>query len=174
LGVYWVMTSATSDIPNIHSFSVQNIEGDFVDLSAYKDKVLLIVNTASECGFTPQYKELEQLYKLYKDRGFEILAFPSNDFGKQEPLEGKNLKNFCDLHFRITFPLFEKVHVTGYKAIPLFQFLSNKNLNGKVNMSPKWNFQKYLINRRGEVVDYFFPFTRPTSSSIRKAIERLL
>lgn len=168
------MKSATTDTPNIHAFSVQNIEGDLVELSTFKNKVLLIVNTASECGFTPQYKELEQLYKLYKDKGFEVLAFPSNDFGKQEPLERKNLKDFCDLHFRITFPLFDKVVVTGHRAIPLFQFLSDKNLNGKVNMSPKWNFQKYLINRKGEVVDYFFPFTRPTSGSIRKAIERLL
>lgn len=168
------MKSATANVPNIYSFTVQNIEGDTVNLSQFKDKVLLIVNTASECGFTPQYKELEQLYKLYKERGFEILAFPSNDFGKQEPLGGKQLQNFCDLHFRITFPLFEKVIVTGHRAIPLFQFLSNKQLNGKVNMSPKWNFQKYLINRKGEVVDYFFPFTRPTSTSIRKAIERLL
>ncbi|MES2778548.1 MAG: glutathione peroxidase [Bacteroidota bacterium] len=168
------MKVVKTNTPNIYSFSVQNIEGDLVELSQYKGKVLLIVNTASECGFTPQYKELEELYKLYKDKGFEILAFPSNDFGKQEPLEGKNLKEFCDMHFRITFPLFDKVTVTGFRAIPLFQFLSTKQLNGKVNISPKWNFQKYLINRNGEVVDYFFPFTRPTSGSIRKAIERLL
>lgn len=168
------MKAATTDTPNIHSFSVQNIDGDLVELSQYTGKVLLIVNTASECGFTPQYKELEQLYHLYKNKGFEVLAFPSNDFGKQEPLERKNLKDFCELNFRITFPLFDKVPVTGYKAIPLFQFLSTKSLNGKVNMSPKWNFQKYLVNRKGEVVDYFFPFTHPTSGSIRKAIERLL
>ncbi|MES2559033.1 MAG: glutathione peroxidase [Bacteroidota bacterium] len=168
------MISATTDTPTIYSFNVQNTERETVELSRYKNTVLLIVNTASECGFTSQYKELEQLYKLYKDRGFEILAFPSNDFGKQEPLTGKNLNTFCELHFRITFPLFDKVPVTGYKAIPLFQFLSNKNLNGNVNMSPKWNFQKYLINRNGEVVDYFFPFTRPTSGSICRAIERLL
>lgn len=168
------MKAATSEIPNIYSFTVQNIEGEPVELSQYAGKVLLIVNTASECGFTPQYKELEQLYNLYKKQGFEILAFPSNDFGKQEPMDRQNIKNFCDLHFRITFPLFDKVKVTGHRAIPLFQFLSSKSMNGRVNMSPKWNFQKYLVNRQGEVIDYFFPFTRPISGSIRGAIERLL
>jgi glutathione peroxidase len=169
-----LMKSTTVNVQNIYSFNVQNIKGEIVELSAYKNKVVLIVNTASECGFTPQYKELEQLYNNYKEKGFEILAFPSNDFGKQEPLTGKNLQNFCELNFRISFPLFEKVIVTGHRAIPLFQFLSTKSLKGKVNMSPKWNFQKYLINRKGEVVDYFFPFTRPTSASISKAIERLI
>lgn len=159
---------------SVYEFSAMNIEGDMVALSAYKGKVLLIVNTASECGFTPQFKELEELYSLYRDRGFEILAFPSNDFGRQEPLEGKALEDFCTLHFRTTFPVFDKVKVSGSDAIPLFRFLSNKDQNGKVNISPKWNFQKYLVNRKGEVVDFFFPFTKPTSASIKKAIEKLL
>lgn len=158
----------------IYSFSAKNIEGDSVSMEQFAGKVILIVNTASECGFTPQYKDLEQLYRRYQDKGFEILAFPSNDFGKQEPLEGKAISDYCTFHFRTTFPVFEKVRIIGLGASPLYQFLSKKELNGKVNMSPKWNFQKYLINRKGEVVDYFFPFTKPTSASITKAIERLL
>jgi glutathione peroxidase len=143
-------------------------------MDTFQNKVLLIVNTASECGFTPQYKELEELYKQYQEKGFEVLAFPSNDFGKQEPLNGKEIGEYCSIHFRTTFPLFEKVKVVGINALPLYQFLSNKKQNGKVNIAPKWNFQKYLVNRKGEVVDYFLPFTKPTSPAIKKAIERLL
>jgi glutathione peroxidase len=158
----------------VYGFSVRNIEGDLVELSRYKGKVLLIVNTASECSFTPQFRELEELYKTYRDRGFEILTFPSNDFGKQEPLHGKEIEDFCEIHYRTTFPVFEKVHVKGRDADPIFQYLSNRNQNGKVNIAPKWNFQKYLVNSKGEVVDYFFPFTKPTSPSIKKAIEKIL
>jgi glutathione peroxidase len=158
----------------IHQFSVTNIEGDSVELSKYKGKVLLIVNTASECTFTPQFKELEELYSLYRDKGFEILAFPSNDFGKQEPLEGKKLEEFCRFTFRTTFPVFEKIHVKGRNADPLFKFLSNRSENGKVNISPKWNFQKYLVNQKGEVCDFFLPFTKPTAPAVKQAIEKLL
>jgi len=158
----------------IHQFSVTNIEGDTVELSRYKGKVLLIVNTASECTFTSQFKDLEELYNQYRDQGFEILAFPSNDFGKQEPLEGKKLEEFCRFTFRTTFPVFEKVHVKGRNASPLYKFLSNKDQNGKVNVGPKWNFQKYLVNQDGEVCDFFLPFTKPTSASIKTAIEKLL
>lgn len=161
-------------ISAIHQFSVTNIEGDTVELSKYKGKVLLIVNTASECAFTPQFSQLEELYKQYRDKGFEILAFPSNDFRKQEPLEGQKLEEFCRVTFRTTFPVFEKVHVKGRNAAPLYKFLSNKDQNGKVNISPKWNFQKYLVNKDGRVCDFFLPFTKPTAPSVKKAIEKLL
>ena len=150
------------------------MDGESISMETFQNKVLLIVNTASECGFTPQYKELEELYKQYQEKGLEVLAFPSNDFGKQEPLNGKEIGEYCSIHFHTTFPLFEKVKVVGINALPLYQFLSNKKQNGKVNIAPKWNFQKYLVNRKGEVVDYFLPFTKPTSSAIKKAIERLL
>ncbi len=158
----------------IYPFKVTKIDGELISMDTFQNKVLLIVNTASECGFTPQYKELEELYKQYQEKGFEVLAFPSNDFGKQEPLNGKEIGEYCSIHFRTTFPLFEKVKVVGINALPLYQFLSNKKQNGKVNIAPKWNFQKYLVNRKGEVVDYFLPFTKPTSPAIKKAIERLL
>lgn len=170
----YTMKTKEIQTPTIYPFEVTTIEGEAIKLDQFKDKVLLIVNTASECGFTPQYKELEELYKRYRNQGFEVLAFPSNDFGKQEPLDGKSIEAFCSLHFRTTFPVFEKVVVNGRNTIPLYQFLSNKSQNGKVNISPKWNFHKYLINRQGEVVDFFFPFTKPNAPQIRKAIERWL
>lgn len=158
----------------IYSFLVKTTDGMSVSLEQYRGQVLLIVNTASECGFTPQYNDLEILHQQYKNRGFSVLAFPSNDFGKQEPLQGKAISEYCSLHFRTTFPVFDKIKVIGLQAAPLYRFLSNKSENGKVNISPKWNFQKYLINREGEVVDYFLPFTKPTSSGIKRAIEKLL
>lgn len=158
----------------IYAYTVQTLEGATVSLSEYQNKVLLIVNTASECGFTPQYQQLEELYKQYSAKGFAVLAFPSNDFGRQEPLQGQALQSFCSLHFRTTFPVFDRVHVKGPMAHPLFQFLSNRNQNGAVGIVPKWNFHKYLVDRNGKVVDYFFPFTKPTSPSIKKAIEKLL
>lgn len=159
---------------NIYQYTATTIEGETISMETFQNKVLLIVNTASECGFTPQYTELEELYNQYREKGFEVLAFPSNDFGKQEPLDGKEIAEYCSTHFHTTFPVFEKVRVVGINAIPLYQFLSNKKQNGKVNIAPKWNFQKYLVNSKGEVVDYFLPFTKPTSPAIKKAIERLL
>jgi glutathione peroxidase len=159
---------------NIYSFTVKNIEGEEVCLEKYKGKVLLIVNTASDCGYTPQYKELEELYKTYKQKGFEVLAFPSNDFGNQEPLNGKEIAKFCSTNFECTFPIFEKVHVYGHQAIELYKFLADKKLNKKISSIPRWNFHKYLIDSHGKVVNYFYPFTKPTSSRVKKAIEKLL
>jgi glutathione peroxidase len=158
----------------IYQFTLNDALGQPIDLSAYQGKVVLIVNTASECGFTPQYRELEELYKTYKEKGFELLAFPSNDFGGQEPLNGEEIVQFCSMKFRTTFPVFEKVKVKGKQATPLYQFLGDKSLNGRVGMPPKWNFHKYLINRNGQVVDYYLSFTKPTSSKIKNAIEKCL
>ncbi len=168
------MTTTKKSVKTIYPFKATTIEGVKQSMEQYRGKVLLIVNTASECTYTPQYKDLEVLYKEYRDRGFEILAFPSNDFGKQEPLDGKDLFEYCVSHFRTTFTVFERSVVKGKEAIPLYQFLSNKSENGNVNIAPKWNFQKYLINRKGEVVDYYFPFTKPTSNRVKRGIERLL
>lgn len=159
---------------SVHQYHVKDLTGKEVKLSSYSGKVLLIVNTASECGFTPQYEELETLYQLYKEKGFVVLAFPSNDFGGQEPLNGKEIQEFCSLKFHTTFPIFDKIHVKGEKADPLFKFLSNKSENGSVDIAPKWNFQKYLIDKEGKVIDYYLSTTSPTSSKVKKAIENLL
>ena len=159
---------------SVHNFKVHDLSGKEVQLNMYKGKVLLIVNTASECGFTPQYEELEAIYQLYKNKGFEVLAFPSNDFGGQEPLNGNEIQQFCSVKFHTTFPIFDKIHVKGKNADPLYTFLSNKSQNGNVNIAPKWNFQKYLIDKNGHVIDYYLSTTSPTSAKVKKAIEALL
>lgn len=172
--IYLIISMVNTEKSTVYSFNVNNLQGETVHLNQYKGKVLLIVNTASECGFAPQLKDLEKLYGLYKNKGFEVLAFPSNDFGGQEPLQGEAIGAFCAKNFHVTFPVFDKIHVKGVKAHPLFKFLSNKSQNGKVNVEPKWNFQKYLIDRNGNVYDYYLSFTNPTSAKIKKAIEKLL
>ncbi len=161
-------------LPNIYNIEVPTITGVSVPLTDYKDKVIMIVNTASECGFTPQLKELEEIYEKYKSQGFVVLGFPSNDFGSQEPLEKSDLMKFCFVNFGVKFPIFDKVRVRGNYAHDLFKFLSTKKLNGKFSSTPRWNFHKFLINKNGQVVDFFYPFTKPTSSKITKQIERLL
>ncbi|MEJ6694314.1 MAG: glutathione peroxidase [Chitinophagales bacterium] len=158
----------------IHDIAVKEISGDSKDLGDYKGKVLLIVNTASKCGFTPQFKDLEALYQDYKDKDFEILGFPSNQFQNQEPLEGEELSQFCEINYGVTFKIFDKVEVKGDNASPLFQYLSNKDLNGEINSTPKWNFHKFLVNKEGKVVDYFYTITNPNSGKVRRAIDRLL
>ena len=159
---------------SIHQFEINNIDGKTVSLDQYKGKVLLIVNTASKCGFTPQLEDMAKLYADYKDKDFEILAFPSNDFAGQEPLDGEALQQFCMVQYNAQYPIFEKTHVKGRNASELFQFLSSKKLNGKVNSSPKWNFHKYLVDKEGRVVDYFYTITNPMSSKIKRSIRKLL
>ncbi|QPH39626.1 glutathione peroxidase [Pedobacter endophyticus] len=161
-------------IPNIYSFKVKKINGEDQPLSAYRNKVLLIVNTASECGFTPQLKELQLLRDEIDNPDFEILGFPSNDFGKQEPLNGAEIASFCEVNHGATFPVFDKIMVRGEHAHPLYQFLGDKKQNASLSSKPRWNFHKYLINKKGELVDYYLPFTKPLSSKIKKKIQRLL
>lgn len=157
---------------SIYQFDVQQLNGEKINLSEYKDKVLLIVNTASQCGFNPQFKELAQLKKHFSGSNFEILAFPSNDFGGQEPLAGKAIEEFCELQ-EVNYPVFDKIRVRGPYADPLYQFFADKKQNGKLSSVPRWNFHKFLINKSGLVTDFFYPFTKPMSSKIRKRIARL-
>jgi glutathione peroxidase len=161
------------DNNSIYQFDVQQLDGEEISLSQYKDKVLLIVNTASQCGFTPQLKDLAALKDEFKDKNFEILAFPSNDFGGQEPLEGKELIDFCE-KAGANYPIFEKIRVRGPYAHALYKFFADKKQNGKLKSVPRWNFHKFLISKSGVVTDFFYPFTKPTSSKIRKKIARLL
>lgn len=160
--------------PSIHQFKVNDINGNEVSLSKYKGKALLIVNTASKCGFTPQLDGMTKLYEEFRDSGFEILAFPSNDFAGQEPLEGEAIQQFCVTNYAADYPIFEKTHVKGSNANPLFKFLSSKKLNGKLSSSPKWNFHKYLVDKEGRVVDFFYTITKPTSSKIKKSIQKII
>lgn len=158
---------------SIYRFNVKKLNGEEISLSEYKDKVLLIVNTASQCGFTPQLKDLAALKAEFASQDFEILAFPSNDFGGQEPLDGAAIGVFCENHGS-NYPIFEKIRVRGPYADPLYNFFADKKQNGRFSSVPRWNFHKFLIDRNGMVVDFFFPFTKPNTSKVRKKIVRLL
>jgi len=158
----------------IYQFNVNNLYGEEVSLSKYKGKVLLIVNTASECGLTPQFKALQQVYDEYNHKGFTVLGFPSNNFLKQEPLNSQEIGAFCQKNYGVSFPMFEKINVKGDNTHELYQFLSNRKLNGKVKMKPKWNFHKYIIDKTGHVRDFYYPFTKPNSKKITNKIQELL
>jgi glutathione peroxidase len=161
------------DNNSIYRFSVKKLNGEEIDLSEYQGKVLLIVNTASQCGFTPQLKELAELKTQFAGQDFEILAFPSNDFGQQEPLDGQAIDVFCE-NYGANYPVFDKIKVRGTYAHPLYQFFADRKANGKISSSPRWNFHKFLVDKDGQVVDFYYPFTKPMSSKVRKKIDRLL
>lgn len=156
----------------LYDFEVQTISGKNVGLDSYKGKAILIVNTASKCGFTPQYEGLEKLYEQYKDQGLVILGFPCNQFGHQEPGSESDIAEFCQLNYGVSFPMFAKVDVNGNNAAPLFKFLkkSSKGFLGTQNI--KWNFTKFLVNREGEVVARYAPTVKP--KDMKGDIEALL
>jgi glutathione peroxidase len=156
----------------IYGIHVTTIDGADQDLSAYAGKVLLIVNTASQCGFTPQYAGLEQLYRTYRDRGLEVLGFPCNQFGAQEPGTEAQIQEFCTLNYQVDFPLFAKIDVNGGAAHPLYRLLKSEAKGALGSEAIKWNFTKFLVGRDGRVVDRFAPTTAP--ESLANAIEALL
>ncbi|MGA7782150.1 MAG: glutathione peroxidase [Paraburkholderia sp.] len=157
---------------SIYSFSARTLGGDDVSLERYKGKVLLIVNTASECGFTPQYAGLQKLYETYAARGLEVLGFPCNQFGKQEPGDATQIGSFCEKNYGVTFPMFEKIDVNGSNAHPLYRYLTGEapGLLGLEGI--KWNFTKFLVGRDGAVVKRYAPLTKP--DAITGEIEALL
>lgn len=159
---------------SVLDFKVQDIDGNDVDLSKYQGKVLLIVNTASQCGYTPQYEGLEATYQKYKDRGFEVLAFPANEFGRQEPGTNSEIKTFCSSKYHTSFPLFSKIVVKGQGIHPLYLFLTSKETDPKFGGDIPWNFAKFLVNRKGEIVARFEPKDKPESETVTKAIESAL
>ena len=146
---------------SIYSFSARTLGGEEVSLDRYRGKVLLIVNTASECGFTPQYAGLQKLYETYAGRDFEILGFPCNQFGKQEPGDATQIGSFCEKNYGVSFPMFDKIDVNGAKAHPLYRYLTGEapGLLGLEGI--KWNFTKFLVSRDGTVVKRFAPVTKP-------------
>jgi glutathione peroxidase len=145
----------------VYEFSAKTIDGKTRKLSDYRGKVLLVVNTASQCGFTPQYKGLEALYKKYKDKGFAVLGFPSNQFGQQEPGPDDEIAEFCEMNFGVTFPLFSKVDVNGDAAHPLFKYMTSAKKGLLGSEAIKWNFTKFLIGKDGVVIDRYAPTTKP-------------
>ena len=145
---------------NIYDFEVKNADGQMVSLSEFKGKVMLIVNTATGCGFTPQYEGLEKLYREYKEQGLEILDFPCNQFGNQAPGSMSEIKEFCQLSYDTSFPLFEKIEVNGEQEAPLYTFLKSQK-GGAFGKKIKWNFTKFLIDREGQVIERFAPTVTP-------------
>lgn len=154
-----------------YDFTAKKMNGKEVKMEEYKGKVLLIVNTASKCGLTPQLTELEQMYKDYKDKGFEILGFPCNQFAHQDPGTNKEISEFCLLNYGVSFTMFEKIDVNGENAHPLYKYLK-ENAKGLFGNEIKWNFTKFLIDGEGNIVDRFAPTTNP--KKIRKDVEKLL
>jgi len=146
---------------SIYDFTARDIDGAERSMGEYRGKVLLIVNTASQCGFTYQYKGLEALHRKYADRGFVVLGFPSNQFGKQEPGDENEIKNFCSLTYDVTFPMFAKIDVNGPKADPLYEHLTRAKGGGLLGRKIKWNFTKFLIGRDGKVLKRFPPTAKP-------------
>ncbi len=161
-----------SSVDNISNISVKDMNGKMIPLSSYKGKVLLIVNVASKCGFTPQYKGLEALYKRYKDKGFEILGFPCNDFGHQEPGTNAEIQQFCTSKYDVTFKLFDKIKVLGPEKSPLYAKLTDNDVTGKSDIG--WNFEKFLIDRDGNIVARFRSKVTPLSEDITSAIDKQL
>ena len=151
--------------------SIKNINGEDINLSQYKDKVVLLVNVASKCGFTKQYAGLQELWETYKKKGLIVLGVPSNQFGGQEPGTNSEIKDFCEINFNITFPLTDKVHVKGNEAHPIYIWARENH--GKSTV-PKWNFHKILINKEGKVHDTFSSFTEPNSKKLINEIEKIL
>lgn len=159
-------------MPTVYDFSAQTIDGKTRKLSDYRGKVLLVVNTASKCGFTPQYKGLEEIYKRYKDRGFAVLGFPCNQFGAQEPGPESEIAEFCEMNYGVTFPMFAKVDVNGDGAHPLFKHLTSAKKGLLGSEAIKWNFTKFLVGKDGQVIERYAPTTAP--EAIVKDIEKAL
>jgi len=157
---------------NVYDYEVTTIEGETTSLHPYEGKVMLIVNVASKCGFTPQYEGLEKLYKKYKEQGLMILGFPCNQFGSQEPGSEKEIQNFCRLNYGVTFPVFSKIKVNGNETHPLYAHLKSEQAGILGTEAIKWNFTKFLVDKKGNVVDRFSPSTKP--KELEKTISELL
>ncbi len=160
-------TSIETKKSSIYDLEINTLGGKPISLLKFKGKKLLFVNVASECGFTKQYKDLQKLSDTYSDE-LIVIGLPCNQFGKQEPGDAAQIQSFCEMNFGVTFLLTEKIDVKGSKQHPLYKWLTSKDLNGKKSSSVKWNFQKYLVDDKGHLIDYYFSITKPMSSKITK------
>lgn len=167
-----MMTIGTTTLAqSFYDFTVQDIDGNDFPMSQLEGKKIMIVNVASKCGLTPQYEELEEIYSKYKDDNFVIIGFPANNFLKQEPGTNEEIKEFCSSSYGVTFPMMSKISVKGDDMAPIYAWLTSKELNNLKDSSVKWNFQKYLINEKGELIDVVKPMTKPDSEEIINWIE---
>ncbi len=168
------MTAALFGASNVLDFTLNSIDGKPAPLSQYQGKVVLIVNVASRCGYTPQYEGLERIYEKYKDQGFVILGFPANNFGGQEPGTNEEIKTFCSSKYSVKFPLYTKISVKGDDIHPLYKFLTDKGANPTTGGDIKWNFTKFLIGKDGKVIARFESAVTPESAEVTGAIEKAL
>lgn len=159
---------------SIYDFVVKDIDGNDLKLEQFKGKVMLIVNVASKCGFTPQYEGLQKIYMRYKDKGLVVLGFPANNFLNQEPGTNQEIKQFCSLNYNVTFPMFSKISVKGKDMAPLYRYLTSKETNPKFAGDISWNFNKFLVDRSGNIVARFGSRTTPESDEMVQAIEKAL
>lgn len=162
----FLLNSMVAQNKNFHSFSAKTIDGNILDFSTLKGKKILVVNTASKCGYTPQYKELEELYKQYGGEKFMIIGFPANNFLSQEPGTDEDIKQFCEVNYGVTFQMMSKISVKGDDISPIYKWLTSKEENGVMDSKVSWNFQKYMIDENGNLVDYVEPKKSPTSEKI--------
>ncbi|HEY4787632.1 MAG TPA: glutathione peroxidase [Bacteroidales bacterium] len=151
---------------SLYDYKTKTIDGKEFDMASLKGKKVMIVNTASKCGYTPQYKDLEELYKTYGGNKFVIVGFPANNFANQEPGSDSEIKSFCQLNYGVTFPMMSKISVKGNDMDPIYQWLTRKDLNGKMDSEVKWNFQKYLIDEHGNLVNVIYSKTLPGSDEV--------
>lgn len=156
---------------SFHDFSVETITGEVLDLSILRGKKVMVVNTASRCGLTPQYEQLEELYQNYSSSGFVVLGFPANNFNNQEPGTDEEILEFCQVNYGVSFPMMSKVSVKGEDISPVYQWLTSKDLNGKMDVEITWNFQKFLIDENGQLVDFLPPRESPLSPRVIAWIE---
>jgi glutathione peroxidase len=168
------MAASLFGASSVLDFTLNSLDGKPAPLANYRGKVVLIVNVASRCGYTPQYTGLEKIYEKYKDRGFVILGFPANNFGGQEPGTNEEIKTFCSSKYQVTFPMYSKVSVKGTDATPLYQFLTDKKSNPASGGEIEWNFTKFLVDRSGKVIARFEPAIEPESAGVTGAIEKAL
>lgn len=166
--------AATSLAKSIYDFQMKDIDGKDVKLEKYKGNVVMVVNTASKCGYTPQYEGLQAIFDKYKERGFTVLGFPANNFGGQEPGTAAEIKEFCTLKYKVTFPMFAKISVKGEDQDPLYTYLTSKETNPAFAGDISWNFNKFLIDRNGKVIGRFTSKDTPESDTVKNAIETAL
>ena len=166
--------TASTKTKSVLEFKMKDIDGKEVALKKYKGDVLLIVNTASKCGYTPQYEGLQAIYEKYKAQGFYVLGFPANNFGGQEPGKESEIKEFCESKYKVTFPMFAKISVKGEDQHPFYNFLTAKETNPKFSGDISWNFNKFLVNRKGKVVARFSSKDKPDGEAVTQAIEKYL
>lgn len=174
--ITFVFFAFTSDkgTKTVYDFTVEDIQGNKIELSKYKGKVLLIVNVASKCGLTPQYADIQELYDKYAEEGLVVLGFPANNFMGQEPGDNDDINTFCTQKFGVTFPMFSKISVKGSNIHPLYEYLTKKSENGVVDAPVKWNFQKFLIDKEGRVAQVFDPRDKVADEKVVKRLEKEL